>query len=147
MIVHVTVNGVPHELDVDPAETLLAVLRRELGLLSVRETCGIGVCGSCTVLLDRSPVSGCLLLAPLADGRAVETVESLAADDPVRRAFADAHAYQCGWCTPGMLLTAKSLLDENPSPTEKEITIAMSGNLCRCGSYAKIVDAVRRAAS
>jgi aerobic-type carbon monoxide dehydrogenase small subunit (CoxS/CutS family) len=147
MTIRVLVNGVEHVLEVRADETLLTVLRRDLGLLSVRDTCSIGACGACTVLLDGEPVSGCLLLAPLADGRSLETVEALADNDPVRRAFADTHAYQCGWCTPGMILTAKNLLAENPSPTEKEITTAMSGNLCRCGSYVKIVDAVRRAAS
>ncbi len=121
---------------------LLDVLRRELGLLSVRETCGIGVCGACTVLVDGEAISSCLLLAPLADGRAVETVEGLGGDHPVQRAFEAAHAFQCGWCTPGFVLTAKRLLEETPSPTEEEIRLAFAGNLCRCGSYLKIVDAV-----
>jgi aerobic-type carbon monoxide dehydrogenase small subunit (CoxS/CutS family) len=140
-----TVNGAAAEVEARPDETLLAVLRRELGLSSVRETCGIGVCGACTVLLDGEPVSACLLLAPLADRRPVETAEGLAPDDPVRRAFEEAHAYQCGYCTPGFLMTVKALLDENPSPTDEEIKLALAGNLCRCGSYLKIVDAVRRA--
>ena len=141
------VDGTRHELEVRADEMLIAVLRRELGLLSVRETCSIGVCGACTVLLDGEPVSACLLLAPLAEGRSVETVEGLGGDHPVQRAFAAAHAYQCGWCTPGMILTAKALLAENPNPSEDEIIVAMSGNLCRCGCYAKIVEAVRMAAS
>jgi aerobic-type carbon monoxide dehydrogenase small subunit (CoxS/CutS family) len=143
--IRLTVNGAAVEAEARPDEMLLAVLRRELGLTSVRETCGIGVCGACTVLLDGEPISACLLLAPLADGRAVDTAEGLAPDDAVRRAFAEAHAYQCGYCTPGFALTTKALLDENPSPTDEEIKLALAGNLCRCGSYLKIVDAVRRA--
>jgi aerobic-type carbon monoxide dehydrogenase small subunit (CoxS/CutS family) len=142
----VRVNGEARELAARPDEPILDVLRRELGLLSVRETCGIGVCGACTVLLDGEPVSGCLLLAPLADGREVTTIEGLGGEHPVQTAFAEAHAFQCGYCTPGMVLTAKRLLEESPSPTEAEVRDAMSGNLCRCGSYVKIVDAVLRAA-
>jgi aerobic-type carbon monoxide dehydrogenase small subunit (CoxS/CutS family) len=147
MRLRLRVNGAGHELEACTDESILDVLRRELGLLSVRETCGIGVCGACTVLLDGEPVSGCLLLAPLADGREVTTVEGLGGDDPVQRAFADAHAYQCGYCTPGMILTAKRLLEETPRPTEEEVRLGMAGNLCRCGSYVKIVEAVLQAAN
>jgi len=143
----VRVNGEARELETRPDESILDVLRRELGLLSVRETCGIGVCGACTILLDDEPVSGCLLLAPLADGREVTTIEGLGGEHPVQTAFAEAHAFQCGYCTPGMVLTAKRLLEESPRPTESEVRAAMSGNLCRCGSYVKIVDAVLRAAA
>jgi aerobic-type carbon monoxide dehydrogenase small subunit (CoxS/CutS family) len=146
MRIRLRVNGTEHELEARTDESILDVLRRELDLLSVRETCGIGVCGACTVLLDGEPVSGCLLLAPLADGREVTTVEGLGGDDPVQRAFADAHAFQCGYCTPGMILTAKRLLEESPRPTQDEVRIAMAGNLCRCGSYVKIVEAVMQAA-
>jgi aerobic-type carbon monoxide dehydrogenase small subunit (CoxS/CutS family) len=141
------VNGRTRELEARADESILDVLRERLGLLSVRETCGIGVCGACTVLLDGEPVSGCLLLAPLADGREVTTVEGLGGGHPVQAAFAEAHAFQCGYCTPGMVLTAKRLLEESPRPTEAEVREAMSGNLCRCGSYVKIVDAVLRAAA
>jgi aerobic-type carbon monoxide dehydrogenase small subunit (CoxS/CutS family) len=141
-----TVNGSPVELEARADEMLLDVLRRELELRSVRATCGIGVCGSCTALVDGEPVSTCLLLAPLADGREITTVEGLGGEHPVQRAFAAAHAFQCGYCTSGMILTAKCLLEEIPSPTDEEIAVAMSGNLCRCGCYVKIVDAVRRAA-
>jgi aerobic-type carbon monoxide dehydrogenase small subunit (CoxS/CutS family) len=142
----VRVNGTEHEFVARADESILDVLRRELGLHSVRETCGIGVCGACTVLLDGEPVSGCLLLAPLADGREITTVEGLGADDPVQRAFSDAHAFQCGYCTPGMILTAKRLLEETPQPSDDDVRAAMSGNLCRCGSYVKIVEAVLQAA-
>jgi aerobic-type carbon monoxide dehydrogenase small subunit (CoxS/CutS family) len=146
MRIRLQVNGAPVELDARADEPLLGVLRRELGLLSVRETCAIGVCGACTVLVDDEPISSCLLLAPLADGRSVTTVEGLRGDDPVQAAFEAAHAFQCGWCTPGMILTAKHFLDETPSPTDDEIRSALAGNLCRCGCYVKIVDAVRAAA-
>jgi aerobic-type carbon monoxide dehydrogenase small subunit (CoxS/CutS family) len=139
-------NGRPAELECRADEMLLEVLGRE-GLGSVRATCGIGVCGACTVLVDGEPLSGCLTLAPQVEGREVTTVEGLNGADPVQRAFVDAHGYQCGWCTPGFVLTAKALLAGNPQPTEAEIVEALGGNLCRCGSYVKIVDAVRRAAA
>jgi aerobic-type carbon monoxide dehydrogenase small subunit (CoxS/CutS family) len=142
----VQLNGRPAELECEPDEMLLEVLRRE-GVGSVRATCGIGVCGACTVLVDGEPFSGCLTLAALLDGREVTTAEGLGGADPVQRAFLDAHAFQCGWCTPGFVLTVKALLAENPDPSEAEITEALGGNLCRCGSYVKIVDAVRRAAA
>ena len=137
-------NADEREIAARTDEMLLDVLRRE-GLVSVRETCGIGVCGACTVLVDGEPISACLLLAKAAEGRAITTIEGLAADDPVVRAFEAAHALQCGYCTPGMVLTAKALLAETPSPSESEISEALAGNLCRCGSYVKIVDAVRAA--
>jgi aerobic-type carbon monoxide dehydrogenase small subunit (CoxS/CutS family) len=140
------VNGEPHEVEARADESVLDVLRRELGLLSVRETCGIGVCGACTVLVDGAPMSSCLLLVPLAMGKELTTVEGLGDDHPVRRAFAEARGFQCGYCTPGMILTAASLLAEQPRPSEAEVRLAMAGNLCRCGSYVKIIDAVLRAA-
>jgi aerobic-type carbon monoxide dehydrogenase small subunit (CoxS/CutS family) len=146
MRVDLRLNGRPVELDCEADEMLVEVLRRE-GLGSVRVTCGIGVCGACTVLIDGDPVSGCLTLAPQVQGREVTTVEGLGGTDPLQRAFVDAHAFQCGWCTPGFVLTAKALLAEKPDPSEEEIVEALGGNLCRCGSYLKIVDAVRRAAS
>jgi aerobic-type carbon monoxide dehydrogenase small subunit (CoxS/CutS family) len=145
MRLRLSVNGAVHEVEARSDEMLLAVLRRELGLLSVRETCSIGVCGACTALLDGEPVSTCLLLALLAEGREVTTVEGLGGQHPVQRAFAAAHAYQCGWCTPGMILTVKRLLEESPHPTGEEISLALAGNLCRCGCYVKIVEAVRGA--
>ena len=141
------VNGTRREIEARTDEMLMDVLRRELGLLSVRETCGIGVCGACTVLVDGAPISGCLMLAAAAEGREVVTVEGLGGDDPVQRAFVEAHAFQCGYCTPGMILAAKGLLAEIQSPSETEIRESLSGNLCRCGCYVKIADAVRRAAA
>src|ERR671938_478186 len=122
---------------------LLGVLRRELDLKSVRQTCGVGVCGACTALLDGEPISTCILLAPLAEGREITTVEGLGGSHPVQQAFVEAEAFQCGYCTPGMILTAKRLLEETPEPTDAEIALALAGNLCRCGCYVKIVEAVR----
>ena len=147
MKVRFNVNGEAVEVKARTHEMLLDVLRRELGLTSVRYTCGVGVCGACTALVDGEPISTCILLAPLAEGKEVTTVEGLGGDHPVQRAFVDAVAFQCGYCTPGMILTAKSLLEEIPDPTEEKIRNYMGGNLCRCGCYAKIEDAVNLAAS
>jgi aerobic-type carbon monoxide dehydrogenase small subunit (CoxS/CutS family) len=143
--VRFTVNGERVAVEARPDDMLIDVLNG-LDLASVRETCGIGVCGACTVLLDGELVSACLLLAPLADGREIATVEGLGGSHPVQLAFAEAHAFQCGYCTPGMVLTAKRLLEESPQPSEEEIRLALAGNLCRCGCYVKIVDAVLLAA-
>jgi aerobic-type carbon monoxide dehydrogenase small subunit (CoxS/CutS family) len=140
------VNGRDVEVEARPDEMLLDVLRRELGLRSVRQTCGIGVCGACTALLDGGPISTCILLAPLAEGREITTVEGLGRNHPVQRAFVEAEAFQCGYCTPGMILTAKRLLEEDPKPTSQKIRTYFGGNLCRCGCYAKIEDAVNLAA-
>jgi aerobic-type carbon monoxide dehydrogenase small subunit (CoxS/CutS family) len=138
--VELVLNGRPAALEVRSDEMLLETLRRE-GLRSVRETCGIGVCGACTVLVDGEPVSGCLTLAATVAGREVTTVEGLDESDPVLRAFNDAHAFQCGWCTPGFLLSVKAM---RPGEDVRE---ALGGNLCRCGCYAKIEEAVRACAS
>jgi aerobic-type carbon monoxide dehydrogenase small subunit (CoxS/CutS family) len=143
MKISLTLNGEPSELNVSADEMLLDALRRT-GLRSVRATCGIGVCGACTVLVDGEPISGCLFLAAQAEGREVTTVEGLGGEDPVQRAFEEAHAFQCGWCTPGMILTVKALLDEEPEPDEQRIAAALGGNLCRCGCYVEIAEAVRR---
>jgi aerobic-type carbon monoxide dehydrogenase small subunit (CoxS/CutS family) len=137
-----TVNGQGVEVEARPDEMLLGVLRRELDLTSVRETCGVGVCGACTALLDGEPISTCILLAPLAEGREITTVEGLGGSHPVQEAFVEAEAFQCGYCTPGMILTAKRLLEEDPEPSHEKIKTYMGGNLCRCGCYAKIKDAV-----
>ncbi len=142
-----TVNGEPVEVEARPDEMLLDVLRSELGLTSVRETCGIGVCGACTALVDGEPISTCILLAPLAEGKEITTVEGLGGDHPVQEAFVEAEAFQCGYCTPGMILTAKRLLEEEPEPGREVIRAYMGGNLCRCGCYAKIEDAVNIASA
>jgi aerobic-type carbon monoxide dehydrogenase small subunit (CoxS/CutS family) len=138
--VDVILNGRGATLETRSDEMLLHVLRRE-GLLSVRETCGIGVCGACTVLVDGEPMSGCLTLAAAAAGREITTVEGLDEADPVLRAFNEAHAFQCGWCTPGFVLTVKAM---RPGDDVRE---ALGGNLCRCGCYVKIEEAARRCAS
>jgi aerobic-type carbon monoxide dehydrogenase small subunit (CoxS/CutS family) len=140
-----TLNGKPASVEARPDEMLVGVLRRE-GLLSVRETCAIGVCGACSVLVDGELVSGCLTMVASVEGRAVTTVEGIAGD-PVQRAFATEHAFQCGWCTPGFVLAAKRLLEIEPSPSDEQIAEGLGGNLCRCGSYVKIAEAVRKCAS
>jgi aerobic-type carbon monoxide dehydrogenase small subunit (CoxS/CutS family) len=140
-----TVNGQAVEVEVRPDEMLLGVLRRELNLTSVRQTCDVGVCGACTALVDGEPISACILLAPLAEGCEITTVEGLGGNHPVQEAFVEAEAFQCGYCTPGMILTAKRLLEENPDPSDEKIKTYMGGNLCRCGCYAKIEDAVHLA--
>jgi aerobic-type carbon monoxide dehydrogenase small subunit (CoxS/CutS family) len=143
--VKLRLNGVETEVEVEPTETLQSALRWRLGLSSVRSTCGIGVCGACTVLLDGRAISSCLLLAPMAEGRAVETAEGLLEDDPVVQAFAEEHAFQCSYCTPAFVMATKALLATHPHPTEQQIEQHLSGNLCRCGSYRAILAAVRRA--
>lgn len=143
------VNGREERVQAAAHHTLLEVLRRELRLYGAREGCGVGMCGACTVLLDGQPVSSCLLLAGEVRGRAVETVEGLADGDrlaPIQQAFVEHTAFQCSFCTPGMIMATKALLAENPDPSDEEITDYLAGNLCRCGSYLKIVEAVRAAA-
>jgi aerobic-type carbon monoxide dehydrogenase small subunit (CoxS/CutS family) len=148
VIVELVLNGRRTELETRTGETLLDALRREpVRLRSVRPTCGIGVCGACTVLLDGEPVSACLLLTAQSAGREVTTVEGLPSDDPVPPAFGETRAFQCGYCTPGMILTASSLLREHPSPSDEQVAEALGGNLCRCGCYPRIAEAVRRAAA
>ncbi len=144
------VNGETYELLTYPHRTLLEVLREDLHLTGAKESCGQGACGTCTVLLDGAPVRSCLLLAVEAEGREVTTIEGLAAGGklhPVQEAFVEQHAIQCGFCAPGMILTAKALLDLHPDPTDVEIRHAISGNICRCTGYAKIVDAVKAASA
>lgn len=142
------VNGADHQLQVPNHQTLLAVLRDHLGLKSVREGCGIGVCGSCTVLLDGRPVSSCLTLGVMAEGHALLTLEGLGVPGqlhPIQEAFIEARGFQCSYCTPGVILTVKALLDEQPAPSDTEIRDYLAGNLCRCGSYVKILDSVHEA--
>jgi aerobic-type carbon monoxide dehydrogenase small subunit (CoxS/CutS family) len=140
MTVDVILNGRAATLEARTDEMLLSALRHH-GLLSVRETCAIGVCGACTVLVDGEPVSGCLMLAAAAEGREITTVEGLDEADPVLRAFNEEHAFQCGWCTPGFVLTVKAMRPDD------DVREALGGNLCRCGCYVKIEEAVRKCAS
>ena len=145
----VVVNGEEHRRTVPARKTLADFLREDLGLTGTHLGCEHGVCGACTVSLDGRAVRSCLLFAIQANGREITTVEGLAGDDelhPLQQAFWDEHALQCGFCTPGFLITAAELLAENPDPTDAEITGAMAGNLCRCTGYAPIVRAVRAAA-
>ncbi len=142
------VNGEDHEVLVPVQKTLLEVLREDLGLTGTKHGCELGECGTCTVLVDGEPLLSCLVLPVECEGRAVTTVEGMArggALHPLQEAFAELGAAQCGYCTPGMLLTAQALLDRNPAPTEAEVREAIAGNLCRCTGYAKIVEAVMRA--
>jgi carbon-monoxide dehydrogenase small subunit len=139
------VNGEEREVAVLPNRTLLEVLREDLALTGTKEGCDDGVCGACTVLVDDKPVRACLLLAIQARGREILTIEGLAEGErlhPIQQAFIDHGAIQCGFCTPGMLLSAKALLEENPRPTELEVRQAIAGNLCRCTGYQKIVEAI-----
>jgi carbon-monoxide dehydrogenase small subunit len=144
-----TVNGSPFQLDVRPDMRLLDVLRDHLNLTGTKEGCGEGECGACTVLLDGKPVNSCLVLVGQVEGRHVATIEGLSRENelhPLQRAFINEGAVQCGYCTPGMILAAKAVLDSNPNPSEEEIRRGISGNLCRCTGYQKIVRAVRAAA-
>ncbi|UCC78976.1 MAG: (2Fe-2S)-binding protein [Candidatus Zixiibacteriota bacterium] len=148
-LVTLTVNGITHELAVEPRRTLLEVIREDLGLTGSKKGCGIGDCGACTMLVDGVATFSCLMLAIQADGCNVETVESLAENgklNKLQRSFVDLGAIQCGYCTPGMLMTATELLRRNPHPSEKEIRRSLSGNLCRCTGYQKIVDAIKAVA-
>jgi carbon-monoxide dehydrogenase small subunit len=151
MRVNLTVNGRPQEADdVWEGESLLYVLRERLGLPGSKNACEQGECGSCTVRLDGVPVCSCLVAAGQAEGREVVTVEGLADGEelaPVQQAFIDAGAVQCGFCTPGLLVAADEMLERNPSPSDADIREALSGNLCRCTGYEKIMDAVRLAAA
>jgi carbon-monoxide dehydrogenase small subunit len=148
-VIQLTVNGEEYETVVAPNQTLVEILRDGLNLTGTKEGCGEGACGTCTVLLDGKPVRSCLILAVEVQGREITTIEGLAPMGelhPVQKAFVEYGAIQCGFCAPGMILTTKALLDENPSPTEQEARQAISGNVCRCTGYTKIVEAALKAA-
>ncbi|GBE29723.1 carbon monoxide dehydrogenase small chain [bacterium BMS3Bbin04] len=147
-IISLTRNSVLYELAVEPRRTLLELIRQDIGLTGTKKGCGIGDCGGCTVLVDGIPTFSCLMLAIQAEGCEVETVEGLATDGQLNRlqeAFVEHGAIQCGFCTPGMLMTSTELLRHNPNPTEQNIREAISGNLCRCTGYQKIVEAIQHA--
>jgi len=147
--IRLTVNGNPVVVQVEEHRTLLYLLREVLGLTGTKEGCGEGDCGACSVLLDGELVNSCLVLGIQADGKEVLTIEGVGTEDhlhPIQQAFIEVGAIQCGYCTPGMVLATKALLDKVPSPSEEEIRRGLSGNLCRCTGYQKIVDAVKMAA-
>lgn len=144
-----TVNGEKVHMEVEPNKTLLRMLREDLNLTGAKEGCGAGECGSCTVIVDGKAVNSCMMLAVEADGKDILTVEGLAKNgilDPLQQSFINNAALQCGYCTPGMLMSAKALLMRNPNPSEDEIKEAIGGNLCRCTGYKVILDAIKEAA-
>jgi carbon-monoxide dehydrogenase small subunit len=144
-LVQLTVNGEFHQVAVEPWRTLLEVIREDIGLTGAKEACSTGECSACTVLVNGKPINSCLVLAVEAHGKEILTIEGLSQGSkphPLQDAFIRHGAIQCGFCTPGMLLSAKALLDENPQPTEQEVRQAISGNLCRCTGYNKIVEAI-----
>lgn len=149
--IELIVNGEWRSVTVATDETLVTTLRRDLRLMSVRNTCNIGICGVCTVLIDGLPVSACLSLSALCAGREIMTSEGLLRSgqvtDPVQRAFIDHSAFQCSYCTPAMVLTARSLLQENPNPTTDDIREYLAGNLCRCGSHPQVIEAIHAVAA
>ena len=146
-VIELKINGDFYEIAVEPSKRLISVIRDDIGLTGTKEGCGRGDCGACTVLIDGKVVNSCLTLAIEAQGKEITTIEGVAARDgelhPIQKAFIDNGAVQCGFCTPGMVLTAKALLDENPNPSEEEIRDYLSGNICRCTGYVKIVQAIK----
>ena len=147
--IHLTLNGESRAFTVEPQETLLHVLRERAHLTGAKKGCDLGECGACTVVMNGRAVNSCCVFALEADGGSVETIEGLGTPEhlhPLQQAFIDAGAIQCGYCTPGMIMSAEALLRKNPDPTEDEIRLALSGNICRCSGYVQIVRAVKRAA-
>jgi carbon-monoxide dehydrogenase small subunit len=146
-----TLNGEPVQIEIEPHFTLLQVLREELELPGTKEGCGMGECGACTVLLDGKTVNSCIFPALEAEGKSIVTIEGMADAKrglhPIQKAFIEHGAIQCGFCTPGMVLSAKALLDENPKPTEEEIRNGIAGNLCRCTGYLQIIEAIKAASN
>lgn len=148
--VTITVNGTPYETHIKSNETLLKVLRNRLGFTSVKSGCEAGECGACTVILDGKTVNSCMVLGVEADGSEIITIEGIGTGEelhPIQKAFIEHGAIQCGFCTPGMILTAYDLLKRNPEPTEEEIKKAISGNLCRCTGYVQIIEAIKAASA
>src|SRR5271157_739496 len=146
--IRITVNGKPYELSVRPHATLLEVIREGLGLTGTKEGCGVGECGACTVIMNGKSVNACLVLAPEADGKEITTIEGLANGDkldPIQQAFYEIGGLQCGFCTPGMIMSTKALLADNPEPSDQEIRKGLEGNFCRCTGYNKIFESVREA--
>jgi carbon-monoxide dehydrogenase small subunit len=150
-VLHVRVNGTPYEVTAPNRRTLVDLLRYDLGLTGTKEACGVGVCGVCSVLLNGRLVASCLLLACQADGAEITTIEGVGGPngdlDPLQRSFIEHGGFQCGICTPGQIIAATALLNENPSPTEQQIKAWMTGNLCRCTGYYQIVEAIKAVAA
>jgi carbon-monoxide dehydrogenase small subunit len=149
-ILSFTLNGSPVDVLVKPTETLLDVLREQLGVIAPKRGCDSGDCGTCTVLIDGEPIRSCLTIALTVAGKEIVTVEGLSIDGelhPLQKAFHERGASQCGFCTPGMLMSAKALLDKNPNPSDNEIVDFMSGNLCRCGTYVEVAEAIQAVSS
>jgi len=150
LTVELTINGEKRKVETTPSTRLLDLIRDDLRLTGTKEGCGKGECGACTVIMNGELVASCLVLAPQADGATITTIEGIGNEKklhPIQRAFIETGAVQCGFCTPGMILAAKKLLEENPHPTEEEIKRGISGNLCRCTGYQKIIDAIKLAAN
>lgn len=147
--VNMVVNGNPVSIEVKPYARLLDVLREDLSLTGTKEGCGVGECGACTVIVDGETVNSCLTLAASMDGKHITTIEGLMENEklhPIQEAFIKHNALQCGFCTPGLILSAKALLDSNPNPTTEDIKVAISGNLCRCTGYQQVIDAIKEVA-
>ena len=150
LIIELTINGKKRKVETTTRTRLLDLIRNDLRLTGTKEGCGKGECGACTVIMNGELVTSCLILAPQADGTVITTIEGVGDDkclDPIQEAFIETGAVQCGFCTPGMILAAKKLLEENPHPTEEEIKRGISGNLCRCTGYQKIIDAIKLSAN
>jgi carbon-monoxide dehydrogenase small subunit len=148
-MIRLEINKETHEVEVENRRTLLEVIRDDLHLMGTKKMCDMGECGSCTVIMDGQAVNSCLVLAVDAEGKKIETIEGVAEGDrlhPIQEAFVNQGAIQCGFCTPGMVMTTKAFLERNPNPTEEEIKVAISGNFCRCTGYVRIVEAIRTAA-
>ena len=149
MTIHLTINGESVTADVRPEETLVSLIRRRMGLTGTKESCNVGECGACTVILDGKAVKSCVTLAAQCEGSSVITIEGLQKDGelhPLQRCFVEKNAVQCGFCTPGFIMSAKALLDRNPHPTREEVKVAIAGNLCRCTGYEQLIEAVLDAA-
>lgn len=143
------VNGLEHQLEIEPQEILVDVLQKRLGLMGVRMSCGQGECGACTILLDGKPALACMMLAYQAEGKEILTIEGLGSYDdlhPIQESFIEEHGFQCGFCTPGIIMSTKSLLETKPESNASEIAMSLSGHICRCGAYPKIIKSVQNAA-
>ncbi|MBT4289706.1 MAG: (2Fe-2S)-binding protein [Deltaproteobacteria bacterium] len=148
-MITLNVNNQEHQLEIEPHGTLIDVLQKKMGLMGVRLSCGQGECGACTILLNGKPALACMMLAHQAEGKKVLTIEGLGSYDdlhPIQEAFIEEHGFQCGFCTPGIILSTKNLLDSKPNSGPQDIAEALSGHICRCGAYPKIIKSVQKAA-